>query len=664
MAPISVTLLVSGFLCVVQAADVKNNVPRLTSDSLKGNGESSFPPSSNWALPQSLDAVSSFINKTSSSILKPSNGVQVGVDNSGLTIASNDPVVFQVPAAYKPEKPNLIQQLLSNTSGLNNSFAMIANLAQGKPEEKPPTTANDPLPNPVQGLIDSSQSAVTNASSAVQGVAGQWSTNVQNGFGNFLGASSNRPSNDEAASGSTNPSLNPIQSLVESSQASWNNATGAAQVIAGQLGSNVQNGITNVFGINLNRPSNDEPAQPVAETTSSSDSSTPEPEQQTATSATQSSTASEIAASSTTSASLVEATTSTTSASTTGAAFSNVLGILGNNSQTSLLNTSALVQTLTSNVQNGPLGFLFANLNRPGAATPGANGNAAQKPQDAPADTPLADTPPPPTPPTCNACASVQCSYSPWRNLRIIGGSNVPSPMTYPWITLITYLQSPNGQGSLINDRAVLTTATIVSSMPIIAEIRAIVGLYTLSSALSATQQMISSTYKHPSFVSTNPFANNIGLLILQTPLSSFVPVCLPTPSAVFFGLARATVIGWGSTTTSTGSLSDNLQEAEFQMYATLACQYSNPQITNNNLCGGLIQPSPIIQATCTGDGGDPLVVKPSGTSTWQLIGVALDIPGYGCGKYRQPSVFTNVASYANWIAAYGPGCNCPQSGY
>uniref|UniRef100_A0AAG5CRG3 Uncharacterized protein n=1 Tax=Anopheles atroparvus TaxID=41427 RepID=A0AAG5CRG3_ANOAO len=297
-------------------------------------GESSFPPSTNWTLPESFNVISSFINKTSSSILKPSGVGQNDVEIQDESIKPKDPMLLFAPLLNKPNKPNLIQQLFVNAPGLNNSFAMIANLAQGKPEEKPPTTANDPLPNPVQGLIDSSQSTVTNASSAVQGVSGQWSTNVQNGFGNFLGASSNRPSNDEAVSGST---LNPIQTLIESSQASWINATGAAQVIAGQLGSNVQNGISNLFGINLNRPSNDEPAQPVAQT-----------------------------ASSTTSASFIEATTSTTSASPTGSGFSNPFGVLFNSSQIAL--------------QNELVGSLLANLNRPGASNGAqlANGNGVQ----------------------------------------------------------------------------------------------------------------------------------------------------------------------------------------------------------------------------------------------------------------------------------------------
>lgn len=57
------------------------------------------------------------------------------------------------------------------------------------------------------------------------------------------------------------------------------------------------------------------------------------------------------------------------------------------------------------------------------------------------------------------------------------------------------------------------------------------------------------------------------------------------------------------------------------------------------------------------GDGGDALVLK-NGTS-WELIGVALDIAEFECGKSRQPAMFTSVAHYLEWIATYGPGCLC-----
>uniref|UniRef100_A0A182N9T9 Peptidase S1 domain-containing protein n=1 Tax=Anopheles dirus TaxID=7168 RepID=A0A182N9T9_9DIPT len=249
---------------------------------------------------------------------------------------------------------------------------------------------------------------------------------------------------------------------------------------------------------------------------------------------------------------------------------------------------------------------------------------------------------------------------TPFQATRIIGSTNVPDVTTYPWIVLITYLDSPNGQGSLINDRTVVTSGTVVYSMPITMHIRALLGVYDRSNVNETINaEEIQTTYLHPGYVNTNQFADNIGLLILKQPLTnSFSTICLPQRPAGYGIPSKATVIGWGASTPN-GPLANILQQAELQMYAPLACQMANRLATNKNLCGGVVKPSPALIATCTGDGGDPLVVMT--TTTLELVGIGLDIVGYGCTTSHnyQPSMFTNVLSYIDWIITYGPGCEC-----
>lgn len=170
----------------------------------------------------------------------------------------------------------------------------------------------------------------------------------------------------------------------------------------------------------------------------------------------------------------------------------------------------------------------------------------------------------------------------------------------YPWIALLTYLDSPSGQGSLINDRTIVTTATIVESMPVIVHIRALLGVYNRTDASeSITSNEISTALAHPGYKTTNQFADNIGLLILKDPLTSFQPICLPVAIPESLPASKATVIGWGASYPN-GPLAEVLQETELQMHAPSICQTVSSQVSSNNLCGESSQLIPNAANTCT----------------------------------------------------------------
>uniref|UniRef100_A0A182TBK8 Peptidase S1 domain-containing protein n=1 Tax=Anopheles maculatus TaxID=74869 RepID=A0A182TBK8_9DIPT len=630
-----------------------------------------------WPVPQSAVEFGSYLNQAAVNSTKPSG--------SALPIpfpTVNDPQIVQAPIAYKPDRPSLIQHLLGSVQELNSSgspFFMVPSSTTTEASAGS-NALSDSLPIPVPGIVNAPQSAASNASSAVQQITSLWGTNVQNGF---FGQPGNRPSNDEGAGSGSNP----IQSIIDNSQASLNNASGVAQGLAGQFGTNVQNGLTNIFGININRPGNDEPVAQTTEapvtiqaapTTASNAAqnlagqfgtnvqsglssilginlSRPSNDEPVAGSSeapttTQATGTNESSASSTEAPTTSESATTTTTTTTTGGLFPLVSFV--NNTQ-SLVNSSTLVQAVTGTLTaNLPQGFPQLFFPRP-------SGKQSVENDLEDSDVGLArnrSVVPPPTPPSCPTCPSM-CYYRPFQGQRILGGTDVESSTTYPWIAFLTYLDSPAGQGSLINDRTIVTTATIIEAMPITMHIRALVGLYNrVNPNLTVEALEVSTTYVHPGYSSANPLADNIGLLILSEALTSFEPICLPAPSPNSPPVPKATVIGWGAEVLN-GPLADILQEAEIYLFAPLICKMTDFRTTTKNLCGGSIRFTSRAGATCTGDGGDPLVATKA--STLELIGVALDIPGIRCGEFRSPAMFTSIIPYLDWITTYGPGCEC-----
>ncbi|XP_052903316.1 polycystic kidney disease protein 1-like 3 [Anopheles moucheti] len=595
-----------------------------------------------WPVPQNAAQIGAFLSQAVKNTTKPSPSAEQGA----VLPPSSDMQVLHAPA-YKPGLPSVIQNLFSSVPGSNHSasnFFAIPSSTTAEPTPQTNNTAmNDPLPNPVPGIV----TTVSNATNSAQEITSSWGTNVQNGIFGSASWLGNRPSNDQPASGSTDSpgSSNPIQGIINASQASWNNATGAAQNLAGQFGPNVQNGLSNIFGFNINRPSNDEPVMQSSETNSTAVNET--------TSSTESNGPTTIAA-----------TTSTTSPPTTSVTTSTSGSFLPlvsfvNNSQ-SLVNSSILLQTVTSqltgSLPNG-LGNFVLRPSKPNKPTKVSDVQEFSKLDDDNRATATLKAVPPPSPPTCSTCFS-SCFYRPFQ--RIVGATDVSSDSKYPFIVLITYLDSPSGHGALINDRAIITTATIIASMPLQTEIRALLGVYDRSQNTSMSSEEIGTIYTHPDFKSRNQFANNIGLLILKNPLTSFTPICLPTAVSKSPPVSKATVIGWGANHAG-GGLVDVLQEYELQMFSPVVCYMATTSLTSrataNNLCGGSTKFISKDGAACTGDSGDPLVVM-NGTS-WELIGISLEIPEFECGKNRFPAMFTAIIPYLDWITTYGVGCEC-----
>ena len=57
-------------------------------------------------------------------------------------------------------------------------------------------------------------------------------------------------------------------------------------------------------------------------------------------------------------------------------------------------------------------------------------------------------------------------------------------------------------------------------------------------------------------------------------------------------------------------------------------------------------------QTGCRGDTGGPLFARESGEeSPWYQIGIA-SFGGQGCARSEDPTVYTRVSAYADWISS------------
>ncbi|EAT33172.1 AAEL014568-PA [Aedes aegypti] len=267
-----------------------------------------------------------------------------------------------------------------------------------------------------------------------------------------------------------------------------------------------------------------------------------------------------------------------------------------------------------------------------------------------------------PLPFLCPVCTPVCGKANP--HARVAGGVELTPSNKYPWTARIMYFGTDVGQGTLINDRAVVTTATIVKSIPIYT---AVTVLFNVFDKTATTEQRlerrVANVYTPLLYNPANIYDYNIGIIRLATPVTfstTFMPICLPKYYDSIGGTS-GTLVGWGAQT-PTGAGSNKPREVSIPLYTDRECQLSNSRLTSNNLCGGVIKPASdaFIKATCKGDDGAALMY-PSRTdaTVLTLLGVAIDVPNQGCGETNQLSVFSKVYNNLDFIVLFGSGCGC-----
>ncbi|EDS42290.1 coagulation factor XII [Culex quinquefasciatus] len=129
-------------------------------------------------------------------------------------------------------------------------------------------------------------------------------------------------------------------------------------------------------------------------------------------------------------------------------------------------------------------------------------------------------------------------------------------------------------------------------------------------------------------------------------------PLCLCRALEDLPPSKNLTIVGWGTTDTSTKSTADTLMKGTVQTSSHSKCQESymkikKTRITSSHLCAqGDADSRGVHTDACWGDSGGPLV-KLEG-SKYVLVGIVSS--GHHCGLKDFPGVYTRVASYLDWI--------------
>ena len=232
----------------------------------------------------------------------------------------------------------------------------------------------------------------------------------------------------------------------------------------------------------------------------------------------------------------------------------------------------------------------------------------------------------------------------------------------YPWHVGLL-LSLPTGTeyvcgGALIDSLHVATAAHCVKSYyP--HELIVRLGDWDVNSDLEPYQHqdvVVRDIFLHERFFAGS-LHNDLALVRLALPvawssLPQVSPICLPPPSQLPAPGLTCWVTGWGQDAFQPGAeLQARLQEVDLPAVASQQCQAalqraglgSRFRLHPGWLCAGGEEG----KDACTGDGGGPLVCPGPGGS---LVLAGLVSWGVGCGEAGVPGVYTNIATYVDWI--------------
>ena len=237
----------------------------------------------------------------------------------------------------------------------------------------------------------------------------------------------------------------------------------------------------------------------------------------------------------------------------------------------------------------------------------------------------------------------------------IVGGTTAVIT-DYPWQVSF---QSSSGShfcgGSIIADQWILTAQHCTAGQSA-ANLRIVAGITKRSLSSSGQIRTISQIIPYPGYTTASA-GKDVSLLKLSSPLDLTGPnakaIPLVTAADATAGLTNAgvmsTVTGWGTTSSGSSTLPDNLMQVSVPIVsnATAQAAYGSTTITADQLAAGYMGTGG--KDSCQGDSGGPLVVKDA-AGAWKLAGVVSW--GTGCADPAYPGMYARVSSFQSWIAS------------
>ncbi|OCT64593.1 hypothetical protein XELAEV_18045692mg [Xenopus laevis] len=250
---------------------------------------------------------------------------------------------------------------------------------------------------------------------------------------------------------------------------------------------------------------------------------------------------------------------------------------------------------------------------------------------------------------------------------RIVGGQDSVQG-EFPWQLSLRKNGLHICGGSLIDSQWAISAAHCFAQPVSVSEFKVNLGAYQLS-VPSGILENVAAIYIHPAFKGIGN-SGDIALIKLANPVQFtdlIIPVCIPTPSAVFSNGINCTVTGWGSVRQLVSlPYPRTLQKVAVPIIDRVSCDQmyhiDNPSlaasqniIMSDMICAGYNAGG---KDSCQGDSGGPLVCPWNGS--WLLAGIVSW--GFGCALPNRPGVYTSVTAYSAWIQEYIPEFQLTQA--
>ncbi len=244
---------------------------------------------------------------------------------------------------------------------------------------------------------------------------------------------------------------------------------------------------------------------------------------------------------------------------------------------------------------------------------------------------------------------------------RIIRGSPA-KPDEGPWMAALVYANktAEDGQycgGTLVAPTWVLSaghcTEKTIGQDFLPKEVVAVLGTHLLSKESEAERIPIVQIIRHPNYDGADPNrppTSDIALFKLK--YASKQPI-LQVAEYYYNNLTevglKATVMGWGSTSSTANIYPDELRQAPVPIVSQPLCngQRSYPGLIKDTMiCAGYMQGG---IDSCVGDSGGPLLVNTS--NGWRQVGIVSY--GEGCALPNYYGVYTRVPSFQDFITQH-----------